>query len=98
MILSYPFSIVRSVHYKRRYSHCLREHFAAPASHGGKNSRSQIPCRVDRVTTVESKRHADQEHDETDDERREARARLAAVLFVDQGEDKCDQHGGAEEL
>ena len=59
------------------------KYFAAPASHGGKYSWSQIPCWVDRVTTVQSKRHANQKHNKTNDKRSETRAGFAAVLFVD---------------
>ena len=82
----------------RKVTNILREHFASPASHGGEYSRSQIPGGVDCITTVKSECHSDQKYNKTNDEWREAWARFAAILFVNQGEDKCDQHCGTEEL
>ena len=75
----------------------LRKYSRAPPSHSGENSRSQIPGWVDGVTAVEPKRGANDEHDQTNHDRRHPLVGRIVVLVYD-GEDAADKESRAEQL
>ena len=75
----------------------LRKYSRAPTSHSGENSWSQIPGWVDGVTTVEPKRGANDEHDQSNHDRCHSLVGRIVVL-VDDGEDTADKESRAEQL
>ena len=56
-----------------------RENIFSPASDGRKNARSKIPCRIDGIATIETKRNAYGQHHSSQGQRLHSVARRPVV-------------------
>src|SRR5262249_47969624 len=73
------------------------EHVHAPAREGGEQSRSEIACRIDRVSGIEPEGRTDQQDQCADDNWREGPGRRGIAL-IGNGEDAADQQRRADDL